>query len=447
MKKKNSPPPAKSKKSTPTHAAPVFHHWSGLLHDVPGFRTASLHCGLKTAKEQPPDLSLVYCENQVAAAGVFTLNRVCAAPVTLCRTHLKKSKQRMRALVINAGNANACTGDQGVLDARRMAELVAAGLPAHTGKAAAKTAKASKPVAVSPEEVLVFSTGIIGRKMPMDKVQSGIERAVALVKEKKNTGDFARAIMTTDLVPKTAAVYFEYEGKTCHVSGACKGSGMIAPNMATMLGVVVTDVAIAPAVLQTALSKIADDTFNCVTVDGDTSTNDSLVALASGLAGNPEIKKSEGALYERFCAALHTVLDSLARQIAADGEGATHTITLYVGGTKNDKEARTIAKAIAESPLVKTAIAGCDPNWGRIMAAAGRSGVAFDPLDAILTVSGHELFRAGEPTDFDKTLVAKSLKIRDVSIVLLVGEGPGRAKFYTCDFTHEYISINADYHT
>ncbi|HYF49867.1 MAG TPA: bifunctional glutamate N-acetyltransferase/amino-acid acetyltransferase ArgJ, partial [Planctomycetota bacterium] len=393
------------------------------------FRTASLHCGLKTAKEQPPDLALVLCEQTVAAAGVFTLNRVCAAPVTLCRNHLKRTKGQARALIINAGNANACTGDQGMQDAIRMAQLVAAGIKA------------------KPEEVLVFSTGIIGRKLPMDKVEAGIERAVRFAKESKNTGDFARGIMTTDVVPKTAAVYFEHDGKTFHVAGACKGSGMIAPNMATMLGVVVTDTAVSPAILQESLSEISDDTFNCVTVDGDTSTNDSFVAFASGGAGNAPVTKTSGALYEGFRAALHAVCDSLARQIAADGEGAKHTVTVYVGGTKSDKDAKTIAKTIAESPLVKTAIAGCDPNWGRIMAAAGRSGVAFDPLESVLTVSGHELFRAGQPTAFEKPVVAASLKLRDVSIVLLVGDGPGRAKYYTCDLTHEYVTINADYHT
>ncbi|HYG76718.1 MAG TPA: bifunctional glutamate N-acetyltransferase/amino-acid acetyltransferase ArgJ [Planctomycetota bacterium] len=418
------------KRASKSAAKPIeIQPWNGLIHEVPGFRTASLHCGLKTAKEQPPDLALVFCEQPAVAAGVFTLNRVCAAPVTLCRAHLKKSKQQARALIINAGNANACTGEQGAADARKMAELTAAGLKC------------------KPEEVLVFSTGIIGRKLPMDKVEAGIARAVGFVKEQKNTGDFARGIMTTDLVPKTAAVYFELDGKVIHVAGACKGSGMIAPNMATMLGVVVTDAAVSPALLQELTPEIADETFNCVTVDGDTSTNDSIAVFASGAAGNKTIAKTTDPAGAALRNAIYAVCDSLARQIAADGEGAKHTITLYVGGTKSDEDAKKIARTIAESPLVKTAIAGNDPNWGRIMAAAGRAGVVFDPLDAVLTVNGHELFRAGQPLDFDKATVSNALKSRDTSIVLLVGDGPGRAKFYTCDFTHEYITINADYHT
>jgi glutamate N-acetyltransferase/amino-acid N-acetyltransferase len=410
-------------------ATAVVTPWDGKIHDVAGFRTASLHCGIKTAKEQPPDIALVCCDELAAVAGSFTLNRVCAAPVTVCRSHMKKNKNRARALVINAGNANACTGEQGFKDAQRMAALVAGG------------------VGCEEDEVLVFSTGIIGHMLPMDKVESGVKRAVEFVKTQKNTGDFARAIMTTDTVPKTAAVTVEIGGKTVHVSGACKGVGMIAPNMATMLGVVATDAAVAPAVLQKAVSAIVDETFNCVTVDGDTSTNDSFVMFASGKAGNKPVTKTSGADYEALVAGLSAVCDSLARQIAADGEGAAHTITIYVGGTKNDADAKKIAKTIAESPLVKTAIAGNDPNWGRILAAAGRAGAAFDPGEAALTVSGHELFKDGRPTPFDKKTVSEALKNRDVSVVLLVGSGPGRCKFYTCDLTHGYITINADYHT
>jgi glutamate N-acetyltransferase/amino-acid N-acetyltransferase len=418
---------SKSKKSE--SKAPEIHPWDGKIHDVDGFRTAALHCGIKTAKEQPPDLSIVFCEETAAVGGAFTLNRVCAAPVTLCRNHLKKNKNRARALVINAGNANACTGEQGQADAARMAQL------------------AAKNIGCAEHEVLVFSTGIIGHKLPMAKVEDGIQRACDFVRGQKNTGDFARAIMTTDTVPKTAAAKVEIGGKTVHFSGACKGVGMIAPNMATMLGCIVTDAAVVPAVLQKAVLEIVDETFNCVTVDGDTSTNDSLAVFASGMVGNKPIAKTSGPEYEALKAALLSIGDSLARQIAADGEGATHTITTYVGGTKNDDDARKIARTIAESPLVKTAIAGNDPNWGRVMAAAGRSGVVFDPNEASLTLNGHELFKDGQPTEFDKPVVAQSLKARDVSLVLLLGDGPGRAKFYTCDLTHGYISINADYHT
>ena len=403
--------------------------WTGLIHEVPGFRTATLHCGLKTAGDKPHDIALVVCDTLAATAGAFTQNRVCAAPVTLCRKHLKKSKGQARALIINSGNANACTGEQGVADAESMATLTAGGLGCNA------------------QEVLVFSTGIIGRKMPMEKVTAGITEATKCIAENACTGDFARGIMTTDLVPKSASARCTIDGKTVSVAGACKGSGMIAPNMATMLGFVATDAAIEPAVLQECLSDVVEETFNCVTVDGDTSTNDSIVAIASGKAENKPISKAKGAKYKAFHAALLAVCDSLAKQIAADGEGATHTITVYVGGTKKDKDAKTIAKAIAESPLVKTAIAGNDPNWGRIVAAAGRAGVNFDPRDASLTVNGIELFRNGEPAAFDKASASEALKPRETSLVLLVGDGPGRAKFYTCDYTHGYISINADYHT
>ena len=277
----------------------------------------------------------------------------------LCRQHLIRNRHRARALVINAGNANACTGVQGEHDAARMAELAADGL------------------GIAPPEVLVFSTGIIGHKLPMEKIEAGISGAVSLVKTNKNSGDFARAIMTTDLAPKTASACFILDGRPVHIAGACKGSGMIAPNLATLLSVVVTDAAVASTVLQRAVEEIADNTFNAVTVDGDTSTNDSLAVFASGLAGHTPITTAGGPAYQALFKGLYAVCDSLARQIAADGEGAKHTITVYVGGTKDDGAARKIARTICESPLVKTALAGHDPNWGRILAAAGRAGRAF----------------------------------------------------------------------
>jgi glutamate N-acetyltransferase/amino-acid N-acetyltransferase len=419
----------KAKAKQRASKAPKVEPWDGLLHDVPGFRTASLHCGLKTAKEEPPDLALLYAEVPCAVAGVFTQNRVCAAPVTLCRAHLKKSKHRARALIVNAGCANACTGEQGERDAARMAEVVAG------------------TINCKREEVLVFSTGVIGHTLPMAKIETGVERLVVFVREQKITGSFVHGIMTTDLVPKTAAAVVHLGNKPVRIAGVCKGSGMIAPNMATMLGVIATDAAIAPAALQEALADAADETFNCVTVDGDTSTNDSLACFASGLAKNAPISHAGGAFYEAFRAGLRTVCDSLARQIAADGEGAAHTITVYVGGTKTDADARTIARTIAESPLVKTAIAGNDPNWGRIVAAAGRSGVVFDPAEALLTLNGHEMFKEGQPLPFEKSMVSAALKARDTAIVLLVGDGPGHARVYTCDLTHGYITINAEYHT
>jgi len=416
-------------KKTLAHAPKVQAWKNGLLHEVPGFRTASRHCGLKKNPEKH-DLAVLACDSLAAAAGVFTTNKVCAAPVHVTKAALLKSKGRARAVIVNAGNANACTGDQGMKDAQEMSALTAKGLGAK-----------------GAELVLVCSTGVIGRSMAMEKVRAGIPQLAQQVKQSSNAGDFAAAIMTTDLVPKTAAAMVEIGGKTIHVAGACKGSGMIAPRMATTLGFVATDAEISPAALQAALSKVADETFNCVTVDGDTSTNDTVLALASGKAGNPPIKSAKGAEFEAFQAALYAVCDSLAKQLAADGEGAEHTITLYVGGTRNDGEARQIARAICESMLVKTAIFGKDPNWGRIVAAAGRSGVDFDPEEASLTVCGIELFREGQPLPFDAKQVSQALSAREVNIVFLAGSGKGRARFYSCDLTYGYVKINADYTT
>ncbi|MBI3831307.1 MAG: bifunctional glutamate N-acetyltransferase/amino-acid acetyltransferase ArgJ [Planctomycetes bacterium] len=415
-----------TKKAIKKHAV---QDWpGGQVNQVAGFRTATLHCGLKS-KAEKPDLALLVCDADAAAAGVFTTNLVHAAPVRVSKAALKTSKGKARAVIVNSGNANACTGAQGDRDAESMARLTAKGL------------------GCTPAGVLVCSTGIIGRQLPMEKVARGIAELSSRIKSKGEQGDFARAIMTTDLVPKTAAVTAEIDGAQVRVAGACKGSGMIAPRMATMLGFVATDAALAPKALQAVLADVAEETFNCVTVDGDTSTNDTLFCLASGRAEHPAIKSAKGPAYEAFREALYVVCDSLAKQIASDGEGAQHTITLYVGGAKNDAHAKLIGRAVAESPLVKTAIAGCDPNWGRIMAAAGRSGGTFDPAESSLTVQGFELFRGGTPTEFDGAQVSDALKNREVSIVLMVGNGPGRAKFYTCDLTHGYIEVNADYHT
>lgn len=420
--------PRSTSKQKASAADPVRPWPAGTLARVPGFRTAALHCGLKR-KPGNPDLALLVCDRPAAAAGVFTKNLYCAAPVTYCKAALAKSHGRARAVVVNAGNANACTGTQGERDAARMGALAAKGLRC------------------KPHEVLVCSTGVIGHVLPMQKVESGLAALAKQIARNEPGADFARAIMTTDLVPKTSAVEVDLGFATVKIAGATKGSGMIAPNMATTLGFIATDAKITPAVLQHALSGVIDETFNCLTVDGDTSTNDTVLALASGEASHAPLAKASGASYRAFRAGLFAVCDDLARQIAADGEGAEHTITVYVGGTRTDAEARQIAATIANSPLVKTAIAGKDPNWGRIMAAAGRAGVPFDPEAGALTVCGFDLFKDGKPTAFDAAAVSKALAARDVGIAVLVGDGPGRARYYTCDFTHGYITINADYHT
>jgi glutamate N-acetyltransferase/amino-acid N-acetyltransferase len=330
--------------------------------------------------------------------------------------------------VLNAGNANACTGEQGEKDALAMATL------------------AAERLGLKPEDVLVFSTGIIGRPMPMEKIEAGIERAAGFVRSQKNTGDFARGIMTTDLVPKTAAVTFKLGDATVHISGACKGSGMIAPNMATMLGVVATDAAIAPNVLAAALEAAAEDTFNCVTVDGDTSTNDSLAVFASGLAGNAPISRTNGVEYEAFYAGLHAVCDSLARQIAADGEGAQHTITVYVGGTKDNADARKIARTISESPLVKTAIAGEDANRGRVVMAVGKAGEPANRDKLSISFNGIRVAtRGARDPSYDEAEVSALMKQPKIQIKVGLGLGKGRDRVLTCDLTKEYVAINGDY--
>jgi glutamate N-acetyltransferase/amino-acid N-acetyltransferase len=360
---------------------------------------------------------------------VFTTNCVRAAPVLYCESLLKTNGGQARAIVVNAGNANACTGPQGARDAQAMAELAALGLRC------------------SSREVLVCSTGIIGRRLPMEKLAAGIARVTELIQSARGGGEFARAIMTTDLAPKSAAVTVRLGAKTARLAGVCKGSGMIAPRLATMLAFLATDAAIAPRALRAALAAAAADTFNCLTVDGDNSTNDTVLALASGAAGNKPITRPGGRAFRAFGAALHCVCDSLARQIAADGEGAQHLVTVLVEGAPSDAAARAIARTIAESPLVKTAIAGNDPNWGRILCAAGRSGVPLKASACSLRVCGHELYRAGQPVEFDAREVSAALAKREVEILFRAGRGRGRARFYTCDLTHGYITINAEYHT
>lgn len=410
-------------------SGPSVTAWSeGLIHLVPGFRTTALHCGLKR-KSDKPDLALLVCDRTAAAAGVFTTNRVCAAPVKYSRSALVSTGGYARAIIVNAGNANACTGAQGARDAREMARLAA-----HATNA-------------KPKEVLVCSTGVIGHPMPMQKIRHAMPELARRLQIRRAYGDFARAIMTTDLVRKTDGCKVRMFGRTVRFAGACKGSGMIAPRMATMLGFVATDAPVAPHVLQKALSEVVDQTFNCVTVDGDTSTNDTILALASGTDAPKILKETSGPDYDALRAGLLYVCDSLARQVAADGEGAQHLVTVVVGGAKNDPQAKIIARTIAESPLVKTAIAGNDPNWGRIVCAAGRCGIKIKPEDCALTVCDFDLFRAGQPLPFDAAKVSAAMDGAEVSIVLMVGDGPGTARFYTCDLTHGYITINADYHT
>lgn len=393
-----------------------------------GFTAAGIHAGFRRNPERG-DLALVCAEGPVAAAGVFTRNRFCAAPVQLDREHLQASGGSVRAVILNSAVANAATGQPGLDNACATADQLAALL----GCAA--------------QEVLVASTGVIGVQLPMDVMEAGVPQVVAgLGADAEHDLAAAKAILTTDTKPKRAALrYQDPSGATYAVGGMCKGSGMISPNMATMLAVVTTDAPVAPAVLDAALHAAADATFNRVTVDGDTSTNDSCFLLASGAAGGAPIEAPEGPRYEAFAAALTWVCDSLARQIAADGEGATRLVRIVVRGAASDADAELAARTVATSPLVKTAIAGHDANWGRIAAALGRSGACFEQTDVDIDILGLPVLRAGLPVPFDEDEALRRFEGPQVDIVCDLGAGTGRSEMWTCDLTHGYISINADY--
>lgn len=392
-----------------------------ILDKVKGFAICATKAGIKSSKKL--DMGLIYAIEPAGAAAVFTKNKVVAAPVTLSRKHLRASKGKMRAILVNAGNANACTGKIGLDNAAESAALVAAG------------------IGCKPSEVLLCSTGIIGVQLPMENMRGGI---TALTAQKGGNGaEFTQAILTTDLVKKIASA--PACGGT--IAGVCKGSGMIAPNMATMLGFILTDVAISPAILQTALLAATEMSFNCLTVDGDTSTNDTVLCLASGKAGNEPITTSSGKAYTEFVAALQKVCYSLATQVAQDGEGATKLVVVNICGAKSAKDAKLAGKTVAESPLVKTAMFGNDPNWGRILAALGRSGCALVQEKTSIRLCGKEIFAAGTPQPFNAAALSKAMKKKEVVIDVQLGLGTGCATMLTCDFSYDYVKINADYHT
>ena len=387
-----------------------------------GFRSAALHCGIK-AMAGALDLTVLAADGNASAAGIFTTNLAQAAPVIVSRRHLERSNGIARAIVVNSGCANACTGTQGMADADRMAAEVATTL------------------GCSPEHVLVASTGVIGVNLRMDKVVTGIQTAVPALARGKGS-DTARAIMTTDPFPKECAVTVQTGRGTYTVGGTAKGSGMIEPMMATMLGFLTTDAAVPSALLQRALKESARDTFNAITVDGDGSTNDSLYAMASGASGVMIDDESYPALLE----ALLTVSRELAVGIVRGGEGATKLIAVNVHDAQSRDEARQVARTIANSPLVKTAVHGADPNWGRIVAAAGRSGVHFDINRVTVHVGGILLFENGLPHDEASPQAGEYLKNADVRIDVSLGTGGGAgATIWTCDLSAEYVRINGEY--
>jgi glutamate N-acetyltransferase/amino-acid N-acetyltransferase len=403
------------------------------ITSVRGIKAAALHCGIKESGK--PDLALLVSDVPANAAAVFTRNKVVGAPVIVGRQHIRGGV--LRACITNSGCANVCTGDRGRRDALEMCTLTATAL--------------GKPANVTPRQILPFSTGVIGRFLPMDKIRAGIPRAVVALSDSEEAGRaFAEGIMTTDLVPKSASTTLTLGAKRVTVAGHCKGSGMIAPNMgppqATMLAYIATDAAVDRRALAKLITGIADQSFNCVTVDQHTSTSDTFVIMANGLAGNRAI--TGGPDVQKLAKALLEVSDALARQIARDGEGATKFVIVRVTGAASASDAKRAAEAIANSPLVKTAIHGGDPNWGRFVSAAGYSGAKMRVEKSACKVGRITVFKNGRPTDINLADVETIMKQKDVEITVDLGTGGKAAhRLYTCDLSREYITINADYHT
>lgn len=387
-----------------------------------GFQAAGVHSGVK---RQRRDLALVVSERPAAAAATFTTNRVQAHPIRVTREHMQAGP--IRAIVCNSGNANACNGPQGDEDARQMAQEVAALL------------------SIQPEEVAVASTGVIGVPMPMDKITAGIRAAAELLR-RDGGSDAAEAILTTDTVPKEVAVALEMGGRQVTIGAMAKGSGMIHPNMATMLAFVTTDAQVEPGFLQRLVSAAVDRSFNLVTVDGDTSTNDMVVCLANGCGDHPPIEPGTEEA-EAFAWALEWVMRHLARAIARDGEGATCLVEVRVVGAPDEETARRIARSVSGSNLVKTAVHGRDANWGRILCAAGYSGADFDPMRADLTIGDVLVASQGRGVDFDEAAATEALSGEEVHIILNLNSGSASATAWTCDLTSDYIKINASYRT
>jgi glutamate N-acetyltransferase/amino-acid N-acetyltransferase len=390
-----------------------------------GFRAAGTHAGLKRNPTRE-DIALVVSDLPASAAGVYTTNLVYAAPVAFDRA--RTPGDGFRVIAINSGNANACTGRRGLDDAHAMATA------------------AARAVGVADSSVLVLSTGIIGEFLPLEKIRAGIDAVAAKLGDDADAAvTAARGMMTTDTRPKLSGSSFTADGRGYTLFGMAKGAAMIGPRMATMLGIVLTDAPVRAADAQRLLRDVADQTFNCVSVDGHTSTNDTVLLLANGAAGGPPLA---GAGLEAFGHALFDACESLAREIADDGEGATHVLRIEVRGCATRDQARQLARSVADSPLVKTAVCGADPNWGRIVSAAGYAGVPFDPEKLVLRLNGTMLFKGGAPVAFDADAVSASIQSsRETLIELDFHAGPESIRFYSSDLTAEYVRLNADYHT
>jgi glutamate N-acetyltransferase/amino-acid N-acetyltransferase len=392
-------------------------------HLAHGYRFAGVHAGLRPDLDRR-DLALVVSDTPAAVAGVFTQNRVVAAPVRVCRERVPAADAR--GVVICSGNANACTGQRGLDDARRMA------------------AGAAEAIGCRPEQMLVCSTGVIGRHLPMLEIERGIHDAAGKLEGTAAAlGHAARAILTTDTCIKVATRVCEADGGAVRLTGFAKGAAMIGPNMATMLAFVLTDAAVATDDLARLARRAAEQTFNSISVEGHTSTNDTLLLFANG--GGPPLR---GESLARFEAAATEVCANLAWAIVADAEGASHLMTIEVEGLRDDTEARRVARAVADSPLVKTAVFGADPNWGRIVSAAGYAGVPFNEEQLSLWLGDMLLYHAGAPQPFDPAAASAYLKNnREVRMRLRFPLGPGRCTFHTSDLTYDYVRINAEYTT
>ena len=397
---------------------------NGGITAVAGIRAAGLHAGIKAAEAK--DVALIVTDTPATAAGVFTKNSVTAAPVLVCREHL--SDGCAQAVIVNSGNANACTGEVGMANARRMATVTA------------------KHLNIDANLVLVSSTGVIGQQLPMDTIESGIQAAADALST-EGGADAAEAIMTTDTHPKSVAVEIEIGGTPVRIGGIAKGSGMIAPNMATMLSYLTTDARINAETLQTALNRVVDDTYNLLTVDTDRSTNDTVLILATGHAENAEIVTADGEDYETFCEGLQFVCTELVKMLARDGEGATKLVEVIVKHAKNRGDAEKAARAVAESPLVKTAVFANDANWGRIMMAIGKSGAEFDPYQVDVWLADYRLVKDGMDAGYDEDKATALFAEDPVRITIDLRAGDTEITMWTCDYSYDYIRINADYRT
>jgi len=393
----------------------------GGVNAAKGFIAGGLYCGIRKAKK---DIAIIKSASPAITAGVFTLNKVMAAPLLADKQQLQKSNL-CSAVVVNSGNANACTGERGMKDAWTMIELTANALN------------------LPQEQVMVSSTGVIGQFLPMEKITEGI-RELSTKLSVDGDKDAAEAIMTTDLFAKECGVRFSCGSSIITVGGMAKGSGMIAPNMATMLAFVTTDAAISPAALQKALNTANSHSFNCISVDGDMSTNDMLLVLANGSAKNKEIQQDTQE-FKQFLSALEYVLVKLAKLIVRDGEGATKLVEIVVQGARTEEEATKAARSIANSNLVKTAIHGADANWGRILAAVGYSGIEFNPANVSIGFSDLPVLKPNYEIVLDEVKAKEALSQKDITILIDLHQGSAKALFWTCDLSKEYVNINASY--